>query len=76
LNGRSAEAVRRKARALRAFSALDDNDVVVVCAWCECVWLDGTWFEQGVALMAALASRKARKRISHGICATCRNGLT
>ena len=47
------------------------GDLIVTCAWCERVELDGEWV---LAPRAALSAVDSRLTLSHSICPKCAAG--
>ena len=57
----------------RVWSAFDDGEIMIVCAWSERVRLDGTWVRPPRAAVDAI---DARLTFSHSICEECARGVT
>ena len=52
----------------RVWSAFDDGEIMIVCAWCDRLQLDGTWVRPPRAAIAAVDAQRA---FSHSICEEC-----
>jgi sporulation protein YlmC with PRC-barrel domain len=57
----------------RIWDAFENGEIVIACAWCDRVRLDGAWCR---APLAAAAAIDARLIFSHSICAECAAAYT
>lgn len=55
----------------RIWGAFDAGEIVVVCAWCDRILLDGEWLQPPPAVVDAIDARLA---FSHSICSSCAEG--
>jgi hypothetical protein len=49
-------------------AAYEAGDLIIVCAWCKRVTIDGEWF---LAPQAALTAIDSPRTLSHSICPRC-----
>jgi hypothetical protein len=52
----------------RILATYEAGDLITVCAWCQCVEIDGEWL---LAPRAALTAIDALHTLSHSICPGC-----
>jgi hypothetical protein len=52
----------------RIWEAYDSGDLLSVCAWCDCVFLDGAWIDPP---QGALDTLDKTATLSHSICPEC-----
>ena len=55
----------------RILAAYEAGDLIIVCAWCQRVEIDGEWV---LAPRAAITAIDAQFTLSHSICPDCNAG--